>query len=428
MKTNQIKTSNTSILLALILFLLSTLACGFGSDAIEEIEGAAENVAAVQAEVEQLEEMATAVSETANATPETGPGTTLDNPLDINFDQPYTGQVNGNNIERFYRLTLPAGAILNVAANNAAESGGDIAFRLVTMAGGIPSPIVEETVPVGTDQQIRFMTGDDGGGTYLLLTRGGFLGADDYTFTASMTMQDDAGSGGDAVAEETTGTDIRVGTFNGMLGGSDKADSYRFNVPARAIVRVSLANSSESENTLTTEVTTNGAHVRYRTDWYAAPGNGVRFAADALDEGVYNVHISGDTAKEATYTLTVEITPQNDAGSGGDAGEDFPTATQINMNQVVEGFRGEGEKDCYQFATTADQPLSIEMNSLTDEFLGGRPIPRVHDAEGKTLAVGGGPVPGASETVTGTAVGTETFICIEGGGNGAPYSFTIAGS
>ena len=193
-------------------------------------------------------------------------------------------------------------------------------------------------------------------------------------------------------------------------------------------MRVSLANSPDSQNQLTTEVKTNGNHVRYRSDWYAGPGNEVRFAADVLDAGVYNIRVTGDTAKEAAYTFTVEITPQNDAGSGGDAGNDFPTATQISLGQLVEGFRGEGDMDCYRLATTTEQPLSIALDSLTDEFLGGRPIPRLYDTEGKTIAVGGGPVPGASETVTDTAVSAETFLCIEGGGNGAPYSFTIADS
>ena len=414
------------IVFAFILFLLPTLACGLGSDTVAEIESAAESVSTVQAEVEQLETMATAQSEVANATPETGPGTSIDNPLDITFDQMVTGQINGNNFERFYRMNLPAGAVLDVTASNGAESGGDIAFRLMTMEGGFPTPIMEQTVPIGMSDQLRFMTGDESGGTYLLVARGGFLGIDEFTFTPSMTMQNDAGSGGDAIAEPTTGTEIGAGTFAGALGGSDKADVYRFNVPARSVVRLSLTNNADSENMLTTLLSTNGNHVRYYNDRNAQPGNELRFAADELEGGIYNLEIKGDTTKEAAYTFTVEITLQNDAASGGDAGDDFSTATPISLNQTVTGLRGEGDKDCYRLATMAEQTINLALDSLTDEFLGGRPIPRLYDAAGNTVGVGGGPNPGSSETVTETAVSAETFLCIEGGGNGALYSFTLS--
>ena len=414
------------IVFGFILFLLPTLACGLGSDTVAEIESAAESVSTVQAEVEQLETMATAQSVVADATAETGPGTSVDNPLDIAFDQPVTGQVNGNNFERFYRFNLPAGGVLNVAANNSAESGGDVAFRLMTLSGGFPTPVIEESVPVGTDHQFRFMTGDDGGGTYLLVARGGFLGIDEFNFTPSMTMQNDAGSGGDAIAEPTTGTEIGTGTFDGELGGNDKVDVYRFNVPARSVVRLSLTNSADSQNMLTTLLSTNGNHVRYYNQRKAQPGNESRFAAEELEGGIYNLEIKGDTAKDAAYTFTVDIIPQNDGASGGDAGDDFSTATAINMNQTVTGLRSEGDVDCYRFATTAEQTITLALDSLTDEFLGGRPIPRLYNAEGNMLGTGGGPQPGASETVTETAVSAETFLCIEGGGNGALYSFTLS--
>ncbi len=420
--------NNQMILIGFIFLLLPTLACGLGSGTVAEIESAAESVSTVQAEVEQLETMATAQSEVASATPETGPGTSIDNPLDIAFDQMVTGQVNGNNFERFYRLTLPAGAILDVTANNGAESGGDVAFRLMTMDGGFPTPIMEETVPIGMSEQLRFMTGDDGGGTYLLVARGGFLGVDDFNFTPSMMMQNDADSGGDAISEATTGTEIGAGLFIGVLGGNDKADVYQVNVPAHSIMRVSITNNPESENMLKTEVKTNGNHVRYFSDKNANPGNEARYASDELAGGIYNIKVTGDTTKEASYAVTVEITPQNDAASGGDAGDDLASATQINMNQLVEGFRGEGDRDCYRFATTAEQTINLALDSLTDEFLGGRPIPRLYDSEGNTIAVGSGPQPGNSEMVTDTAVSAETFLCIEGGGNGAPYSFTVSGS
>ena len=42
------------------------------------------------------------------------------------------------------------------------------------------------------------------------------------------------------------------------------------------------------------------------------------------------------------------------------------------------------------------------------------------------IGTGGAPQPGGSETVEETAVGSETFICIEGGGNGALYAFTVS--
>ncbi|MCA9928883.1 MAG: hypothetical protein KC419_10415 [Anaerolineales bacterium] len=423
MKIHQTNTHKNRLLVGLLLLLLIMSACGGGNEST--ISDIAEGVSTAQAGIEQIEEIATAASETANATPETGPGTVIDDPIEIAFDQPYESFVNGNNFERFYRLSLPAGAILNLDAANSAESKGDVAFRLVTMAGGFPTPIAEETVPIGENRSIKFITGSDGGGTYLLIPRGGFLGTDTFNFTAVMTMQDDAASGGDAVADPVAGTEITTGTFTGLLGGDDRIDAYRFTAPARSYMRVTLTNSSDSLGAFEAEVSRDGAHIRYYTDRYAAPGNDMVFAMDTLDEVVFNVELTAETTKEAVYTLTVEVTTQNDADSGGDAGEEIGTATPINVGQTYEAFRGEGESDCYQVATAADQALTIIINSLTDEFFGGRPIIRMYDESGNTLAVGGGPTPGASETVEGTAVSASTFFCVAGGGNAAPYTFIV---
>jgi hypothetical protein len=353
----------------------------------------------------------------------------MDNPLDITIGEPVSSQVNGNNFERFYRLAIPAGGVLTLDAANSAESGGDASFRLVTTSGGFPTPVAQESVPVGENRQIRFITADDDGGTYLVTVQGGMLGAVDFEFTANVAVQDDGGQGVDAPSDRFAGPELTAGTYTGILGNTDGKDGFRFNVPENGIVHVTLENNADSLGVFSAEEQNNDKHVRYwDNNRTATPGNSIHFAADVVDGSLFNVLITAQSTQELAYTLTIEIATQDDAASGADAGEDLATAVPIGFNQQVDGFRAEGESDCYQFATSADQPLTLTLNSLTDEFFGGRPIPRFYDEAGDTLGVGGGPNPGANETVTATAVGATTYLCIAGGGNAAPYSFIVADS
>lgn len=429
MKRNQTKSKMKYLFITL---LLVATACGSEtvSEISETVNDVAEVAATVESGVEDIQAMATEQSELAAATPDTGPGTAVDNPLDIEFGQTYSNQVNGNNFERFYRLTIPAGAILNVEATNSAESGGDISFRLVTTAGGFPQPVAEENVPVGETRPIRFITADDsGGGTYLIVPRGGMIGAADFSFSANIEMQNDGATTADAPSNRFAGPELVAGSYTGLLGGEDDKDAFTFMAPARAMIRLTVENNAESLSTFGVELQFNDKAVRYYTNnRQAAPGSDVLFVDDTLEGGQYNILLTADSTKESTYAITLEITPQNDAGSGSDAGEEIATATAVSFNQAYEGFRAETESDCYQVATAAEQSFTLTINSLTHELFGGRPIPRVYDAEGNTLEVGGGPNPGASETLDVTAVGDTTYFCIAGGGNAAPYTFILSDS
>jgi hypothetical protein len=79
-----------------------------------------------------------------------------------------------------------------------------------------------------------------------------------------------------------------------------------------------------------------------------------------------------DGAAEAQYTFSVTISNQNDANSGGDAGDDFVSATSIGIGSYDGYLDKDDDEDWYQFLVSEDQginfDLDVEGTALLSDF------------------------------------------------------------
>ncbi|MFV2043659.1 MAG: hypothetical protein ACC700_10560 [Anaerolineales bacterium] len=156
----------------LILILSSAVvACNLGQSVAEKaIESIDDEgiIATAQAGLDQFEAGATAAAAAADVTPDTGSGTSLENPIQLADGQPVSGLLTLNNVQYYYRITLSPSALLTVTAENPADSTGDYSIGVFSMGGG----------------QSKTMAADGTGDEMVFCATGGGLSAP-YTFTVN---------------------------------------------------------------------------------------------------------------------------------------------------------------------------------------------------------------------------------------------------
>lgn len=411
-----------------VLFGMVSLACGLTDSAvdtavdtaIEAVDDENGSLATLEAGVEVIEaqETAVAVGEDLDTS---GPSFAIDNPEALVYDQAVSGILVPQATQRFYQISVPPSGVATFEAT-AGTDGGDLAIQLAEMSGSIPGAVGGFNVQAGTTNQLVFTTSAEGGGTYLLILSGGLLGQSDYTLVATAGMQDDAGSMADAPDELDGGFDIAPeGMFTGQLGYEDRADSFRFTVPANSIMTLQVENDAElSQSPLTVEFRSGGSRESAPVD--IVPGMNHVWQDDLVDDTLYNVHISGDSG---TYRIVLSFTRPDDAGSGGDASDIATEGFVVTTGSTYRAFKAEGDQDCFQFATTAGQSVLVELTNVNDEVFANSVGFRLFDSEGNTLSTTGGIPIGNTRTLEGVATGDLTAFCTDTGGNATWYEFVV---
>ncbi len=432
------KRSNTFFLWFLLFILSSTvIACGLGQRVAEEaIESIDEDgvIATAQVGFEQAEPGGTAVAVAADTTPDTVPGTTLDNPIELADGQPVSGLLTPNNFQYYYRITLPPSALLTVTAENPADNTGDYSISVFSTGGGFSGGSAPLDVPVGQSKQMRFITSEEGGGAFILSLSGGLFGSNAaYNFSYNIAMQDDGGVGGDALSDSqvVSGSLIEgAGIYTGILGDQDQGDTFQFTAPAYSTVLITVRNSPESETSLYAEPSV-GSEALLRSSTSLdmrqtiGPSDGYTFADSNTKESRYVVYIGsqGDIVR-GQYELEIVIAGQDDAGSGGDAGDTVAEATSVMPGNSYNAFLAPVDEDCFRFPSTAGSQVGVEVSSTPDEYFGNTLSFRLVNNNNEIQAQAG-LSPGQSETLTADGTGDEMLLCIKSGGRSAVYAFTI---
>ncbi len=415
----------------LLILSITIVACSLGQRAAEKaIEGIDEEgiVATTQAGLEQFDAAATAA---AGAVPDSGPGTTQDNPIELADGQPISGTLTPNNVQYYYRITLSPSALLTLTAENPADSTGDYSISMFSSGGGFSGGSAQIDVPVGQRKQMRFITSEDGGGAFILAVTGGMFGDSAYNFSYEIGMQDDGGIGGDALSDSqvVSGSPIDgAGIYTGILGDQDQGDSFQFSAPAYSTVLMTVRNSPESEISLYTQPSVDGNPLQRSATSLdmrqtIGPGNSFTFADSNTKESRYVIYIGGEGRGQ--YELEIVFAAQDDAGSGGDAGDTVAEATLVIPGIAYSAFLAPADEDCYRFSSTAGSRLTVEVSSTPDEYFGNTLGFRLVDANSETLSATGSVAVGQSKTMAADGTGDEVVFCATGGGRSALYTFNV---
>ncbi|MFA5771822.1 MAG: fibronectin type III domain-containing protein [Thermoplasmata archaeon] len=167
--------------------------------------------------------------------------------------------------------------------------------------------------------------------------------------------QNDAGIGGDAGNDFSTAVLIGAGKYNGTLSSTDLQDWYKFFVEKGTIISVLLTVPENAnfdivlfDSNNTTRASSKNSNTGYPEQIYYT----------SMNSENWTIKISA-VSNYGDYTFTLELTCQNDAGSGRDAGDTKETAINITSGEFG-GYLLSGDiKDQYNFSAVTMDVVSV---------------------------------------------------------------------
>jgi len=181
-----------------------------------------------------------------------------------------------------------------------------------------------------------------------------------YAFTVSVSDQNDGASGGDAGNDFLSATGMSLpADFGGELGAADIQDWFKVTLQPGVVVRASLSARPDADLDLSL-YDPEGA-LKVQSSFGPAAMEDVTYIADVAGE--WRIRIGAKGTDVTSYRVVAWSSAQNDARSGGDAGNEFVTATTLTSG-VWSGLIGQGDiLDWYKIWVDAGMYLNAESDA-----------------------------------------------------------------
>ncbi len=271
----------------------------------------------------------------------------------------YTGTVDDTtDVDDYYTITVLAGQTLDVNATPA--SGLQVWLGLYDVG---QSEVISDLPNMGVMAKVSLTTNSaQSSYTYYILVEA-WSGSGAYTLKVSLTSQNDANSGGDAGDVFDTATQLAStnATYAGFFKDLDVDDVYMLTVSAGQTVSVNATPPSTlqvwlglfdpARNQVISDLPNKG--VMAKVSWTTN---------SAQVNYTYYVWVEAWSGS-GTYSFVVNLASQNDANSGGDAGDTFDAATQLaSVNSTYSGFLKDADTDdYYKVNVLAGQTLAVNV-------------------------------------------------------------------
>ena len=268
---------------------------------------------------------------------------------------PYNGTYNGNltsGDEDWYSIQMPNGTGIAASLSFPSNSSNDFDLYLYdSSSNSLDYSWYSDPVENVTSN------GSSVGGTTVTLWVDAFTGYGYYTLEIWIFPEDqgppqnDAGTGFDAGDSSSNATMIGSSnqTLNGWISDAwDSQDWYNISIPANTGISVSMSfPNGTSTNTELGLVDSGSYYINYpnspdSSSPYEVNSSTANVAGDSVFIRVFT------TADEGNYSLEITLfstsgqpgSSQNDANSGGDAGDALGSALEVNMSGNVTTFQG----------------------------------------------------------------------------------------
>jgi len=252
----------------------------------------------------------------------------------------------------WYVFEVPDGSIIDIAF-----APGDGARDLTVVLMDPDRDVVWDEYDVDTQMRsVRWVVSGESGGSYFLQVTDGF---GEYTVDLQVTSQDDAGSGGDAGGDFRTALEVETdASISGVLGDSDTADWYAFDIPAGSTLALALVPENDAQDMEIQLRDYEESRLWDAENVTARRPAQVTKVVPVEQVGVYGVGVSGRGA----YTLDIAVQPQDDGGSGDDAAADIGGAVEISVGTLFAGLVGDMDRsDWYTFDVAAGSVLTVSV-------------------------------------------------------------------
>lgn len=262
------------------------------------------------------------------------------------------GLLGDTDLDDWYTLDVAGGSVLTVALQPEAS-----AKVSVYVQGPEDYDIWSEYDVVPREgAALTLLVADDEGGKYAVHVQG----AGAYTLEAAAMSQNDGGSGGDAGGELADAVSVPVGKpFAGIVGDTDYADYYTFDVPAGAVLSVVVTTAKGSEKVDVELYDFEEAPLWSEYDLRAGQPLTMTVIVGAESGGQYAL---GVRSGPAAYQVEVSTAGQDDGGSGGDAGDELGEAVEIVLDEEYSGLQGDSDwADWYTFTLEDGEAAEVTV-------------------------------------------------------------------
>jgi hypothetical protein len=262
------------------------------------------------------------------------------------------GQLSEDDKEDYFRFEVPSGHILHLDFTPD-EQADAISISLWNFEqdeiwnSGLVTP--------GKTKSTTLKMNSSSGGTYYILV---FNGRGKYILELAARTQNDAGLRRDAGDILSEALEVKPGrSYTGELGGFDKEDWYRIEIPPAYILTLAFTADPQGQ-----PMSFALRNVERNEIWSCdklTPGvtKSRRIVMDTNAGGTYYLEAyDGGGA----YQFEIFAASQSDAGSGTDAGDREAKALKIALGRPYAGeLGGSDEEDWYQFEVSSGKILNL---------------------------------------------------------------------
>ncbi len=250
------------------------------------------------------------------------------------------------------------------------KSGGVLSTTVKTSDGNVKLTVYDEgknyvgettaeqnKPTAGTFQHVLAATQ---GGRWFVQLRG----EGTYTISVAFTAQNDAGSGKDAGADFDTALAVKPGSYTGLLGDSDSDDVYSLDLPKTgSMVTITLRTTNGNLKATLFDESQNFVN-EIASDKTKTSASMLTTMLAFNQGGKWYVHLRGD----GTYSVGVAYTPQNDAGSGKDAGDSKETALTVSSATFTGAIGYADARDYFKIRAAQGRKINVKYSGNQDEL------------------------------------------------------------
>ncbi|MEM2868878.1 MAG: Ig-like domain-containing protein [Thermoplasmata archaeon] len=270
------------------------------------------------------------------------------------------------------------------------------------------------------------------GSYYLKVEFGGGTTTVFYSFTLQILDQSDAGQQGDAGDTDTTARPIQPGTYEGWLANEDKSDYYSFDVPPGNKIDLTLTVASSAPSACTMRIQLYDPNKEYvkATDWkHAGLSEGIIHQTSDITGGTYYVEVEYG-GKGGNYTLSLNLIPENDAGTGTDVSGSFDrTPMALPGPGTYEGYLlHDDKKDYYSFDVPNGNKIVLKLTVGANVPSGGTLRANLYKPDKEWLNATDWKAAELSDTIfhqTSDTTGGTYYAMVEYGGKGGNYTLAL---
>ncbi len=279
--------------------------------------------------------------------------------LGVEMDQTFSGEIGDFDKEDWYTFEIADDHVLTVEFT----PGEDAETLNVQLLDPDQNRIWRELSvnPTVTKSTRQLMSSSSGGMYYVQVS----AGSGEYSIELATESQDDAASGGDAGDKVADALGVEMDqTFSGEIGDFDEEDWYTFEVADGQVLTVEFTPGEDAE-TLNVQLLDPDQNRLWR-ELGVGPtvAKSTRQLMSSSSGGMYYIAVSGGPGE---YSIELASESQDDAASGGDAGDGVADALEVEVGQPFSGEIGDFDKeDWYAFEVSDDQVLTVDFTPGDD--------------------------------------------------------------